>query len=208
MRGVTITIVPPHSRRFLHRATLLAWSSHLAFASLRHAASTAMSLPTSECLQVKLLSERAKMPVRGSPQSAGFDLASAEDTVVPAGGRAVVKTDLSVACPAGTYARIAPRSGLAVKNMIDCGAGVVDADYRGNVGVVLFNFGPEAFAVKIGDRVAQLILEQISMVPAVKVEELTETQRGEGGFGSTGVSEEPKTKVQRTTISSTNEEAA
>ena len=72
--------------------------------------------------------------------------------------------------------------------MIDCGAGVVDADYRGNVGVVLFNFGQTDFEVNIGDRIAQLILEQISMVPAVQVEELTETERGVGGFGSTGVS--------------------
>ena len=68
-----------------------------------------MSLPLNEVLQVKFLSEHAKMPVRGSPQSAGFDLSSAEKTVVPAGGRAVVKTDLSIACPEGTYARIAPR---------------------------------------------------------------------------------------------------
>ena len=94
-------------------------------------------------------------------------------------------------------------SGLAVKKMIDCGAGVVDADYRGNVGVVLFNFGPTDFEVNIGDRIAQLILEQISMVPAVQVEELTETERGVGGFGSTGVSKaleggEPEKKVQRT----------
>jgi len=72
--------------------------------------------------------------------------------------------------------------------MIDCGAGVVDADYRGNVGVVLFNFGPHDFEINVGDRIAQLILEQISMAPAVQVEELTETSRGEGGFGSTGVS--------------------
>ena len=104
--------------------------------------------------------------------------------------------------------------------MIDCGAGVVDADYRGNVGVVLFNFGPSDFEINVGDRIAQLILEKISMVPAVQVEELTETIRGEGGFGSTGVSsnsnsasigvddketkgEEPMTKVQRV-ISPTN----
>jgi dUTP pyrophosphatase len=82
--------------------------------------------------------------------------------------------------------------------MIDCGAGVVDADYRGNVGVVLFNFGSEDFHVEVGDRIAQLILEQISMVPAVQVEELTETERGAGGFGSTGVSGEPEKKVART----------
>ena len=89
-------------------------------------------------------------------------------------------------------------SGLAVKKMIDCGAGVVDADYRGNVGVVLFNFGTEDFDVEIGDRIAQLILEQISMVPAVQVEELTETERGAGGFGSTGVKGEPEKKIART----------
>ena len=139
------------------------------------------------------------MPKRGSPLSAGFDLSSAEKIVIPANGRGVVKTDLSIACPPGTYARIAPRSGLAVKKGIDCGAGVVDADYRGNIGVVLFNFGDEDFMVEIGDRVAQLILEQISMVPAIEVDELTETERGAGGFGSTGISSEPEnTKKQRT----------
>ena len=67
------------------------------------------NLSPSEMLQVKFLSDSAKMPTRGSPSSAGFDLSSAEKTVVPAGGRAVVKTDLSIACPEGTYARIAPR---------------------------------------------------------------------------------------------------
>ena len=104
-------------------------------------------------------------------------------------------------------------SGLAVKKMIDCGAGVVDADYRGPVGVVLFNFGSDDFEVNVGDRIAQLILEQISMVPAVKVEELTETQRGAGGFGSTGVEKalpEEKTdaKKQRTISPSNSGEAA
>jgi deoxyuridine 5'-triphosphate nucleotidohydrolase len=99
---------------------------------------------------------------------------------------------------------VAINSGLAVKKMIDCGAGVVDADYRGNVGVVLFNFGTEDFHVEIGDRIAQLILEQISMVPAVKVDELTETERGAGGFGSTGVKGEPVQKMART-ISPTGE---
>ncbi|KAL7438815.1 hypothetical protein ACHAXH_005146, partial [Discostella pseudostelligera] len=150
--------------------------------------SSANNMNLNDVLQVKFLSASATLPTRGSPQSAGFDLASAEQTVVPSGGRAVVKTDISIACPEGTYARIAPRSGLAVKHMIDCGAGVVDADYRGNVGVVLFNFGPHDFEINVGDRIAQLILEQISMAPAVQVEELTETSRGEGGFGSTGVS--------------------
>jgi dUTP pyrophosphatase len=74
-----------------------------------------------------------------------------------------------------------------VKNFIDVGAGVVDYDYRGNVGVVLFNHGDQDFAVARGDRVAQLVLERISMAPAVEVQELSDTTRGSGGFGSTGV---------------------
>ena len=143
-------------------------------------------------LQVKRLSENATIPTRGSPDSAGYDLASAVSTVIKAGDKGIVKTDLSIACPQGTYARIAPRSGLAVKKFIDVGAGVVDADYRGPVGVVLFNFGNEDFVVEKGDRVAQLILEQVSMVEAMEVEDLDDTVRGAGGFGSTGV------KKQRT----------
>ena len=124
------------------------------------------------------------MPVRGSEGAAGFDLASAYDLVIPAGGKGIVKTDLALAIPERTYARIAPRSGLAVKKFINVGAGVVDYDYRGNVGVVLFNHGGEDFEVKRGDRVAQLILERICMAPCVEVEELSETDRGAGGFGS------------------------
>ncbi len=95
---------------------------------------------------------------------------------------------MAIAIPPLTYARIAPRSGLAVKNFIDTGAGVVDYDYRGNVGVVLFNHAEEDFQVKRGDRIAQLILERISMADAVEVDELPDTERGAGGFGSTGVS--------------------
>lgn len=146
-----------------------------------------MSRPYSNMLQVKLLSENATLPTKGSPLSAGFDLSSAQDVTIKTGSRGLVKLDISIACPPGTYARIAPRSGLAVKKGIDVGAGVVDADYRGPVGVVLFNFGDEDFEVKVGDRVAQLILEQVSMVDAVQVTELNDTVRGEGGFGSTGV---------------------
>ena len=140
-----------------------------------------------ERMQVKKLSEHAVLPVRGSEFAAGFDLASAYDIIVPARGKALVKTDLAIAIPPFTYARIAPRSGLALKNFIDTGAGVVDYDYRGNVGVVLFNHAETDFEVKRGDRIAQLILERISMAPAVEVSELDSTDRGAGGFGSTGV---------------------
>jgi dUTP pyrophosphatase len=113
--------------------------------------------------------------------------ASAEDTVIPARGKGIVKTDLSIAAPPGTYARIAPRSGLAVKKFIDTGAGVVDEDYRGAVGVVLFNHSDEDFEVKKGDRVAQMILERIITPEVVEVQDLDDTTRGAGGYGSTGV---------------------
>lgn len=82
--------------------------------------------------------------------------------------------------------RIAPRSGLASKHMIDTGAGVIDADYRGQVKVLLFNHGEKDFEVKEGDRVAQLVLERIYTPEVVEVQELQESVRGAGGFGSTG----------------------
>ncbi|KAK9823508.1 hypothetical protein WJX72_003255 [[Myrmecia] bisecta] len=137
-------------------------------------------------LRVKKLSEHAVLPKRGSAGAAGYDLASAYDYKVKAHGREVVKTDLSVAIPPGTYARVAPRSGLAVKHFIDTGAGVVDEDYRGNIGVVLFNHGDTDFTVSRGDRVAQLILERILTPEVEEVEELDVTVRGAGGYGSTG----------------------
>ena len=109
------------------------------------------------------------------------------DTTIPAGGKGLVKTDLSIAIPEGCYARVAPRSGLAWKKFIDTGAGVIDADYRGNVGVILFNHSKEDFPVKTGDRIAQLIIERIAYPEIAEVTELPTTERGAGGFGSTGV---------------------
>ncbi|XP_027333355.1 deoxyuridine 5'-triphosphate nucleotidohydrolase-like [Abrus precatorius] len=138
-------------------------------------------------LRVKKLSEKAVLPSRASPFSAGYDLSSAVETKVPARGKALVATDISISIPEGTYARVAPRSGLALKHSIDTGAGVIDADYRGPVGVILFNHSDVDFEVKIGDRVAQLIIEKIVIPDVVEVEDLDSTVRGEGGFGSTGV---------------------
>ncbi|CAN6287295.1 unnamed protein product [Urochloa humidicola] len=138
-------------------------------------------------LKVKKLSEKAVLPSRGSALAAGYDLSSAAEMVVPARGKALVPTDLSIAIPEGTYARIAPRSGLALKHSIDVGAGVVDADYRGPLGVILFNHSDADFAVKPGDRIAQMIIEVIATPEVAEVEDLDATVRGEGGFGSTGV---------------------
>lgn len=143
--------------------------------------------PPADALLVKLLSDTAKPPVRGSALSAGLDLHASEEKTIPAKGKALVKTGLQISVPAGCYGRVAPRSGLAHKKFIDVGAGVIDADYRGEVGVILFNFSDEDFDVKVGDRIAQLIIERIAMSPVVVVDSIEETDRGAGGFGSTGV---------------------
>lgn len=133
------------------------------------------------------------MPTRGSALAAGFDLYASRAATVPARGKAMVDTDVAIALPAGTYGRVAPRSGLAAKHSIHTGAGVIDADYRGPLKVILFNLGDAAFEVAQGDRIAQLILEEVRMAPALEVDDLDDTVRGEGGFGSTGVAAETKT---------------
>lgn len=141
-----------------------------------------------QSLRVFLRSENATLPTRGSVLSAGYDIYSSEEAVIPAQGQGLVGTDISVAVPIGTYGRVAPRSGLAVKNGISTGAGVIDADYRGEVKVVLFNHAQKDFTIQKGDRIAQLVLEKIVMaeIKQITAEELDITARGEGGFGSTG----------------------
>jgi len=142
--------------------------------------------PLQDKLLIKRTTPNAKLPTRGSAFSAGYDLYSSERKVIPARGKALVDTGISIAVPQGTYGRIAPRSGLAAKHSIDTGAGVIDADYRGKVFALLFNFSDADFTVEEGDRVAQLIIEQIRNPDVVEVEDLEETLRGAGGFGSTG----------------------
>lgn len=117
-----------------------------------------------------------------------IDNFSAVDVIVPSKGKALVATDISLAIPSGYYGRVAPRSGLAVKHFIDVGAGVIDEDYRGPLGIVLFNHHQENdFTVKKGDRIAQLLLEKIVTPDVVIVDNLDETERGADGFGSTGI---------------------
>ncbi|KDQ29052.1 hypothetical protein PLEOSDRAFT_1103085 [Pleurotus ostreatus PC15] len=141
-------------------------------------------------LLVKRHSEKARLPTRGSALAAGYDLyrhaVRAEKKTIPAHGKALIDTQISIAVPVGTYGRVAPRSGLASKFMIDTGAGVIDADYRGIVFVLLFNLSDKDFEVQEGDRVAQLILERVYTPDVMEVQDLEETLRGAGGFGSTG----------------------
>ncbi|KAI0154819.1 dUTP pyrophosphatase [Xylariaceae sp. FL1272] len=137
-------------------------------------------------LHIKKLSETARLPTRGSAFAAGYDVYASKATTVPARGKVLVDTDIAIAVPAGTYGRIAPRSGLASKHFIDTGAGVIDADYRGQVKILLFNHSEVDFPIAEGDRVAQLIIERIYTPEVVEVQELEESVRGAGGFGSTG----------------------
>ncbi|XP_078529087.1 uncharacterized protein LOC144806642 [Lissotriton helveticus] len=137
------------------------------------------------------LSKHATSPTRGSTKAAGYDLYSAYDYEIPAREKALIKTDIQIAIPLGCCGRIAPRSGLAAKHFIDVGAGVIDEDYRGNVMILLFNLGTEKFVVRKGDRVAQLLCEQIATPTLRELDELDHTDRGVGGFGSTDRHEKP-----------------
>lgn len=138
-------------------------------------------------LRVQLLSNLGRVPTKGSSDAAGFDLYSAVATTIPAKTRVLVKTDIAIAVPAGCYGRVASRSGLSVKHGIEVGAGVIDKDYTGNVGVILYNHSDQDFDIKIGDRIAQLILEKIVYALVLKVDDVGDSARGGSGFGSTGV---------------------
>lgn len=141
-------------------------------------------------LKVKLLNEDGRVPTYGSEYSAGMDLYSSEDKVIPSKTTVLISTGISVSWSGEEaqqyYLRIAPRSGLAFKNGLFVNAGVVDYDYRGEVKVVIYNSKEVDFEVKKGDRIAQCILEKIIRPQILQVEELDMTERGEGGFGSTG----------------------
>lgn len=128
------------------------------------------------------------MPVRGSEHASCFDLCAAEAGVVKPGARALVKTGWAMAVPPGYEIQVRSRSGHAAKSGVFVlnSPGTVDADYRGEVGVILMNTGSSDFTFGVGDRIAQMAVCPVLMWEAVEVDELTDTQRGAGGFGSTG----------------------
>jgi dUTP pyrophosphatase len=140
-------------------------------------------------LPVRRLHPDLPLPAYAHPGDAGADLCAAEDVVLPPGGRATVGTGLAVAVPDGHAAFVHPRSGLAARHGITVvnAPGTVDAGYRGEVRVVLLNTDRhQPFTVHRGDRIAQLVVQPVTTVRFVDVEELPPTPRGEGGFGSTG----------------------
>ena len=130
------------------------------------------------------------LPRYETAESAGFDLlaAVAEDATLPPGGRALIPSGLSIALPAGYEAQVRPRSGLALRDGVTVlnSPGTVDADYRGEVGVILINHGAEDFIVTRGMRIAQMVVAPVTRLEWDVVESLPETARGAGGFGSTG----------------------
>jgi dUTP pyrophosphatase len=132
--------------------------------------------------------EDAFIPTKGTKGSAGYDLTAREGTIIPARGRSIIDTGIAIQIPSDCYGRVAPRSGVTWKGGLDVGAGVIDSDYTGVIGVILFNHTDTDYEVRRGDRVAQLIFEKIYNPELVKVEygELQKTDRGSGGFGSTG----------------------
>lgn len=137
-------------------------------------------------LLVKLLRPEARLPTRGSNGAAGYDLYAVDSGLILPNNQAVVGTGLAITVPEGCYGRIAPRSGLAVRYSIGVLAGVADRDYTGEYKVVMFNHGHNSYTFQKGDRIAQLIIENISCPPVVEIVDLCESDRGEGGFGSTG----------------------
>ena len=137
-------------------------------------------------LRVEKLHPDAVIPTRTSPHSVGYDLYSMEDITVPSMDRRIVSTGVCATLPPGVYGRIAPRSGMTLKYGIQTGAGVVDPDFTGELVVVLFNFGSEDFEIKRGNRIAQMILERCETPLIEEVIELTETERGDNGFGWSG----------------------
>ena len=141
----------------------------------------------STTLKFKKLTSVAFTPTRATQKSAGYDSSAPYEHTVPKNGRICIVTDLAFQIPDGYYIRVAPRSGLALKRQVDVKAGVVDGDYRGNVGVVLKNDNPnEDFTVERGHRIAQAILTKIDTPELEEVYEFDDTIRGSGGFGSTG----------------------
>jgi len=139
-------------------------------------------------LKIKKLKNEAQIPAYQTKEAAGFDLHSIEDVVLNPGERKLIGTGLAFEIEYGYEVQIRPRSGLAFKHGITVlnTPGTIDSDYRGEIKVLLINHSNEEFEIKKGDRIAQAVVAPVIQAEIVEVEELSDTTRGEGGFGSTG----------------------
>jgi len=130
------------------------------------------------------------LPSRATPMSAGMDLRAnvTEETIIMPGERKLIPTGIQIALPMGYEAQVRPRSGLALKYGIGSpnSPATIDADYRGELNVILINFGNEPFTIQRGDRIAQLVINKVEMIEFTEVAALPDSERGDGGFGHTG----------------------
>jgi dUTP pyrophosphatase len=143
-------------------------------------------------MKIKVSGSKDHIPVYAQPGDAGADLKSVESVIVPPLGRLMIRTGVKLEIPKGYVGLVHPRSGLALNHGITVlnAPGTIDSGYRGEVGVVLHNTTHIPFAVKPGDRIAQLLIQKVETAKFEFVDVLDETERGDGGFGSTGVSNE------------------
>ena len=137
-------------------------------------------------VRVCLVGENSKMPTQSNSSDAGWDLYASEDQAIAPLQRGLIKTGISLEIPAGYAGLIWPRSGLSVKNGVDVFAGVVDAGYRGEVGVCLFNSSDTELEINTGDRIAQILFQNIPCFQLTEFSTLSPSERGDSGFGSTG----------------------
>ena len=135
------------------------------------------------------IDESARLPEYAHPGDAGMDVFSVEDTVLPPGGRALIHTGLAMQLPPDAEAQVRPRSGLALKHGVTVlnSPGTIDAGYRGEVGVILINLGDGPFHVEKGMKIAQIVVAPVTRAEVVEVSAVDATDRGTGGFGSTGL---------------------
>lgn len=132
------------------------------------------------------LSEKARIPVQANTFDAAYDLCSTESYLLKKGERKLFKTNIAAAIPNWYYGRVAPRSWLAYKYWIDILWGVIDSGYRGDIGVILINFGDDDYQITEWDKIAQYIIETCAQIEWIESQNLPEADRGEGGFWSTG----------------------
>lgn len=139
-------------------------------------------------IKVKKLVDGAELPRYAHPGDAGLDLFSVEDHVLEPGGSGLIKTGISIELPPGTEAQVRPRSGLALKHSVTVlnSPGTIDEGYRGEVGVIMINHGKESFHIEKGMKIAQMLVKPVYRVEVVEAGALSDTSRGQGGFGSTG----------------------
>lgn len=138
-------------------------------------------------VKINKMSNLAKTPQRSSVGSAGYDIYTIENCNVLAGKNKLIKTGIKIEMEDGVYAKICPRSGLAIKHSIGIGGGVIDSDYRGEICVIVFNHGDKDYEIRCGDRIAQIVFQRYLKVNFIEDEQLTKSVRGESGFGSTGI---------------------